>query len=58
MDRNKYLLSLAEKIELAYQAWRAHPNDVKCQEQYETAKSQLDIELKQFMNDSYQKHHH
>jgi hypothetical protein len=31
MDRNRYLLSLAQKIELAYQAWRAHPHDVKCQ---------------------------
>jgi hypothetical protein len=58
MDRNKYLLSLAEKIELAYQAWRAHPNDVKCQEEYEIAKSHLDNELKQFKDDSYQKHHH
>jgi Holliday junction resolvase RusA-like endonuclease len=58
MDRNRFLLSLAEKIELAYQAWRAHPNDVKCQERYELVKTELDNELKQYKDASYQKHHH
>jgi hypothetical protein len=58
MDRGNNLLLLAKKVERAFQNWREHPSDVACQKAYEIAKSQMDIELKQFKDDSYQKHHH
>jgi hypothetical protein len=58
MDRNRYLSSLAEKVELAYQEWHTHPKDISYQQKYEIAKTQLDNELKHFKDASYQKNHH
>lgn len=58
MDRHNHLLSLAKKVELAYENWRNHPNDITCQRHYEMAKIELDNEVKHSKKISYLKHHH
>ena len=57
MEQNSYLSTLFHKVEIAYQDWHSHPNDEKCQQKYELAKTVLDNALKQYKS-SFDKHRH